>query len=86
MSLARGPGDRFILRITLGDPDDEQRRLIHPGQTHTLVDPDKHPAIVVEVDHTIWHQVHGLPIAWRIFLPNSQPIQGEWRFDEWCNF
>lgn len=87
MSLARGSGGRRFLRITRGDPDDEQRRRpLHPGQTHTLVDPDKHPAIVVEVDHTIWRQVHGLPIIWRIFLPNSQPIQGEWRFEEWCNF
>lgn len=87
MSLARAPGGRRCLRITCGDPDEEQRRRpLHPGQTHTLVDPSRHPAIVVEINDTIWHQVHGLPIAWRIYLPNSQPIRGEWPFDEWCNF
>jgi Putative DNA-binding domain len=87
MSLAQGLDNQCVLRITCGDPDEEQRRrLIHPGQTHMLVNPNKHPAIVVEVDHAIWNQIHGRSIFWRIFLPNSQPIKGEWRFEEWCNF
>lgn len=87
MSLIKVPDGHRLLRVTRGDPDEKQRRrLIHPGQTLMLINPDRHPAIVVEVDHAIWRQVHGQPIAWRIFLPNSQPIASEWRFEEWCSF
>lgn len=87
MSVQRNPNGQRVFRITCSDPDEEQRRrLIHPGQTLMLVNPDRHPAIVTEVDHTVWRRIRGQPIAWRIFLPNSQPITGEWCFEEWCNF
>lgn len=86
-SFARGSDNQKLLRISHGDPDEEQnRRLLHPGQTRTLVDPNKHPTMVVEIDHAIWEKIHGRSIFWRIFLPNAQPIKGEWRFDEWCDF
>ena len=87
MSLVNDLNGRRVFRITCGDPDEKQRcRLIHPGQTLLLINPDRHPAIVVEVDDIIWRRVHGQPMAWRIFLPDSQPIASEWRFEEWCSF
>lgn len=87
MCLTRNSDDRLVFRIAYGDPDEEQRRrFLHPGQTLILVDPRKHPSIVIEVDDVIWHRVQGLPFLWRMFLPNSQPIKGEWIFENWCNF
>lgn len=87
MCLTRNSDDHLVFRITYSDPDEEQRRrFLHPGQTLILVDPRKHPAIVVEVDDDIWRRVQGLPLLWRMFLPNSQPLKGSWTFENWCNF
>ncbi|MCB5362326.1 hypothetical protein H0484_00940 [Pusillimonas sp. CC-YST705] len=87
VSLVHDDNKHLALRIHSGDPDVEQnRRLLHPGQTLILVDPERPPFIVVELDHSIWRKINGRSIFWRLFLHNSQPIKGEWIFDEWCDF
>lgn len=87
LSFVQGPDGNLLLRVSRFDPDDDQRRRrIHPGQTLTLIDPDLHPEIVVEIDAPIWQRVRGKPIAWRLYLPNAQPIAGDWSFEAWCNF
>lgn len=87
MSLAHDAGGRRVFRIGRGDPDEEQRRrFLHPGQTLALIDPSKHPEIVIEVDHDNWRRVGGQSISWRMYLPDLQPIQGDWPFDDWCHF
>lgn len=87
MSLVEDFNGRRVFRMSFGDPDEEQRRrFLHPGQTLTLLYSDRPPEIVLEIDHDIWHRIRGLPIAWRMYLPNSQPIEGRWAFDDWCNF
>ncbi len=80
--------DRHIFRISHTDPDDDdgRRRFLHPGQEIKLLGVDKMPEVIVEVGHKIWRSIHGQPMTWRMYLPNSQPLQGEWPFDSWCNF
>lgn len=87
-SLAQGPDNQRVLRITRRDPDEdyERRLILHPGQTRTLFDYGALPEIIIEIDHAIWSKVHGRSIFWRILMPNTQPITGEWAFDDWCSF
>lgn len=87
MSFAYTADNQRLLRVTFGDPDEDQnRRILHPRQTRVVVDPDQHPAVVLDIDHDAWQKVHGKSIFWRVFMPNAQPITGEWRFDDWCRF
>jgi len=87
VSLVRDDKNHLVLRVHAEDPDGEQtRRLLHPGQTLILVDPERPPFITAELDNSIWRKIHGRSIFWRIFLNNARPIRGEWLFDDWCDF
>lgn len=87
VSLVHDHSNHLVLRVQAGDPDDDQiRRFLHPGQSLILVDPERPPFITVELDNTIWRKIHGRSIYWRLFLNNSQPIRGEWLFDDWCDY
>lgn len=87
-SLEEGPDKRSMFRVACGDPDEafERRLILHPGQKRKLLQPGKVPDVTVEIDHATWRKVHGRSILWRVFMPNTQPIVGEWAFDDWCIF
>lgn len=61
---------------------------LHPGQQLTLGDQigiEGLPALVTQHN---WGALDQLapPIRWRLFMPNSQPTEGEMPFNEWCDF
>lgn len=83
-------GNREISRITIGDPDwNERARVLHPGQSIDFESRHgDYPAVLIEIDESNWHTLDELkwPIRWRIFVPDHRPLVGEWPFDEWCNY
>ena len=88
VTLTQNRDGHRILRIARRDPDEEfeRRSILHPGQTRMLFEPEAPPEIIVEIDPDIWRVIRGRSIFWRIFMPNTQPITGEWAFDDWCSF
>jgi hypothetical protein len=79
-----------ITRIAFGDPTwHGHPRVLHPGQS--LEFESRHgafPQVLVEVDKNNWPALseREQPIIWRMFVPNSPPLQGEWDFTDWCRF
>jgi len=93
VSDARVDG-RDICRIGFGDPHPTgHAKILHPQQTiefrsrdGTASTSEWYPRIVIEIDHQRWMAIRGTDIPWRLFMPNSAPLTGIWKFNDWCNF
>lgn len=61
---------------------------LHPGDSVTLDGSVGLTAIPVVVTQESFNRQLGSepPIAWRLFMPNSAPVEGTFSFAEWCKF
>jgi hypothetical protein len=76
-----------FMRVAFGDPTaDGASRTLHPGQTMSF--DGSYPTVVIEIDSNIWGdlQRYSPGVRWRVFLPNSSPLEGTVAFDRWCRF
>ena len=81
------PGNKQIRRMAFGDPTAHgASRTLHPGQSMSF--DVGYPTVLIEIDETLWQQWHNHApkLVWRIFLPNSSPLEGIVEFDSWCRF
>lgn len=62
--------------------------VIHPQQTVSLGASVGLGQIKLAMDRDIYRQLdpYQIPIRWRLFMPDSKPLQGEAPFSEWAHF
>lgn len=79
-----------VARISLSDPFwDGSSQILHPGQV-LRYDPGygQLPPFILEIDATRQdrHESKDTAIVWRMYAPDTKPIEGGMPFSEWCRF
>jgi hypothetical protein len=60
---------------------------LHPGQCLRIGGQDAPIASArLLITHKVFLKVQGLPLRWRLFMPNARPLEGKLSFASWCAF
>jgi hypothetical protein len=78
---------RPVARLEVSDPFLDGRPMpLHPGRSLVLDARVAAPALTLAINQQIFRDLREqqAPIAWRLYMPDSPPIEGEQPFGEWC--